>query len=78
MSDEDRLQSNINDLLPKIDNKVIEELNKIRTNGFNPKILIVPPNSLFPEGVNSFCGVFVEHRLLRKPDGEIIDILFEE
>lgn len=78
MNDEERIQSKINEILPKIDNQVIEALNEIRKKGFNPKVMIVLPNSLFPEGVNSFCGVFIEHRILRKPNGEIVDILFEE
>ena len=78
MTDEDRIQSKINDLLPKIDNQFIEALNTFRENGFNPKVAVIPPNTLIPEGVNQFYGIFIEHRLLRKPDGEIIDVLFEE
>jgi len=73
----EKIEEKIIELQPLVESQFITALNKIKECGYKPKLAIVLPNKVIPEGINNIFGIFIEHRILRTPDGKLIEILFE-
>ena len=86
----DRINKKIADNIPRAIEQIYESINKIREQGYKPKKIILCTLKSFldaqsrvsfysekPTGITYFFGLKVEERVLRKPNGELIEVAFE-
>ena len=72
-----RIEKKLKEIEPKAESQFMDALAEIKNLGYKPKLAIILPNYIIPEGINNIFGIPIEHRVIRTPDGKMIPILFE-
>ena len=83
----DRIDKKMVDNIPRAIEQIYESINEIQEQGYTPKKIILctlkpfldaqSRVSFYSEKPKYFFGLKVEERVLRKPNGELIEIAFE-